>query len=71
MTCLISEFLSEFSNQAKIMNSAHFIGSRTDFFCFVTHGCPVGRICHLEVVHASDVLDDAFACVIPDVHAEG
>jgi hypothetical protein len=22
------------------------------------HGCPVGRLCHLEVVHAGDVLDD-------------
>jgi hypothetical protein len=32
---------------------------------------PVGRLCHLEVVHASDVLDDAVACVVPDVHADG
>ena len=27
------------------------------------------RLCHLEVVHASDVLDDAVAGVVPDVHA--
>jgi hypothetical protein len=25
------------------------------------HGCPVGRLCNLEVIHASDVLDDVFA----------
>ena len=24
------------------------------------------RLCHLEVVHASDMLDDAVACVLPD-----
>jgi len=35
------------------------------------HGCPTGRLCQLEVVHASDVLDDAVAGVVPDVHAEG
>ena len=34
-------------------------------------GCPVGRLCHLEVVHAGDVFDDAVACVVPDVHAKG
>jgi hypothetical protein len=33
--------------------------------------CPVGRLCHCEVVHASDVLDDAVAGVVPDVHAKG
>jgi hypothetical protein len=27
------------------------------------HGCPVGRLCHLEVVHASDMLNEAVACV--------
>jgi hypothetical protein len=25
------------------------------------HGCPVGRLCQLEVVHASNVLDNADA----------
>jgi hypothetical protein len=35
------------------------------------HGCPVGRFGYFEVVHASDVLDNAVACVVPDVHAEG
>src|SRR5262249_4269461 len=35
------------------------------------HSCPVGRLCHLEVVHASDMLNDAVACVDPDVDAEG
>src|SRR5947209_3647761 len=35
------------------------------------YGCPVGGLCYLEVVHASDMLNDAVACVIPDVHAEG
>ena len=35
------------------------------------HGCPVGRFAYLEVVHASDLLDNAVACVVPDVHAEG
>src|SRR6516162_1840481 len=34
-------------------------------------GCPVGRHRHLEVVHASDVLDNAVACVVPNVDAEG
>jgi hypothetical protein len=29
------------------------------------------RLCPFEVVHASDVLDDAVAGVVPDVHAEG
>jgi hypothetical protein len=33
--------------------------------------CLEGRLCHLEVVHASDVLDNAVAGVVPDVHAEG
>jgi hypothetical protein len=32
---------------------------------------PVGRLCHLKVVHASDMLNDAVARVVPDVHAEG
>jgi len=31
------------------------------------HGCPVGRLCHLEVVHASDVLDDAVAGVLSEM----
>jgi bifunctional non-homologous end joining protein LigD len=35
------------------------------------HGCPVGRFSHLEVIHASNVLDDAVASLVPDVHAEG
>jgi len=35
------------------------------------HGCPGGRLRHLEVVYPCDVLDDAVACVVPDVHAEG
>src|ERR1700756_2386532 len=34
-------------------------------------GSTVGRLCHLEVIHACKVLDDAVACVIPVVHAEG
>src|SRR5262249_17857893 len=34
------------------------------------HGCPVSRLCHLEIVHARDVLDDAVAGVVPDVYAE-
>ena len=32
---------------------------------------PVGRFRHLEVVHASDMLNDAVAGIVPDVHAEG
>jgi hypothetical protein len=32
---------------------------------------PVGRFGYLEVVDASDVLDNAVACVVSDVHAEG
>jgi hypothetical protein len=35
------------------------------------HGCLVGRFGYLEVVHASDVLHDAVAGVVPNVHAEG
>jgi hypothetical protein len=35
------------------------------------HGCPVGRFSYLEVIHASNVLDDAGAGLVPDVHAEG
>ena len=34
-------------------------------------GCPVGRLGHLEVVYASDVLDDAVASVVPNIDAEG
>jgi hypothetical protein len=34
-----------------------------------TSGCPVGRLRRLKVIHAGDVLDDAVACVVPDVHA--
>jgi hypothetical protein len=29
------------------------------------------RFRHLEVVYPCDVLDDAVACVVPDIHAEG
>jgi hypothetical protein len=29
------------------------------------HGCLVGRLCHLEVVHASDVLHDTHARIVP------
>src|SRR6516164_8796155 len=32
------------------------------------HRCPVGRFRHLEVVYPCDVLDDAVACVVPDIH---
>src|SRR5258708_5439289 len=35
------------------------------------HRRPVGCLCHLEVVDAGDVLHDAVAGVVPDVHAEG
>ena len=35
------------------------------------HGRPVGRFRHLEVIHASDVLDDAVACVVPNIDAKG
>src|SRR5262249_24243851 len=34
------------------------------------HRRPVGRLRHLEVIHASDVLDNAVACVVPDIHAK-
>jgi hypothetical protein len=34
------------------------------------HGCPVGRHRHLEVVHASDLLNDAVAGLVPDVHTK-
>jgi hypothetical protein len=27
--------------------------------------------CHLEVVHASNVLNDAVAVIVPDINAEG
>src|SRR5262245_30139739 len=33
--------------------------------------CPVSCLGHLEIINASDVLDNAVATVIPDVHAEG
>jgi hypothetical protein len=33
------------------------------------HGCPVGRLCHLEVVHTSDVLDDAHPGIVPNIDA--
>jgi bifunctional non-homologous end joining protein LigD len=33
------------------------------------YGCPVGRLCHLEVVHTGDMLNNAVAGVVPDVHA--
>jgi hypothetical protein len=32
---------------------------------------PDGRSRHLEVVHASDMLDDAVAGVVPNIDAEG
>jgi hypothetical protein len=35
------------------------------------YGCPISRFSNLEVVNASNVLDDAIACVVPDVDAEG
>ena len=35
------------------------------------HGCPVGRLRHLEIVYTSDVFDDAVSDVVPDVYAEG
>src|SRR5260370_9696670 len=35
------------------------------------HRRPVGCLCHLEVVDARDVIHDAVAGVVPDVHAEG
>src|SRR5260221_13913833 len=35
------------------------------------HRRPVGCLCHLEVVDAGDVLPDAVAGVVPDLHAEG
>jgi hypothetical protein len=35
------------------------------------HGCPVGRFRYLEVVYPCDMLNDAVAAVVPDVHAEG
>jgi len=35
------------------------------------HRRPVDRFGHLEIVGAGNVLDDAVASVVPDVHAEG
>ena len=37
----------------------------------VSHAAAVGRFGFLEVLDASDVLDNAVACVVSDVHAEG
>jgi ATP dependent DNA ligase domain len=34
------------------------------------HGCPVGRYGHLEIVNTGDVLDDAHAGVVPNIHAK-
>jgi hypothetical protein len=34
------------------------------------HSCPVGRLCYFEVIYPCDVLDDAVACVVPDVRAK-
>src|SRR5262249_36749798 len=34
------------------------------------HGCPVGCLGHIEVIDASDLLDDAVRGAIPDIHAE-
>jgi hypothetical protein len=33
-------------------------------------GCPVGRYGHLEIVNTGDVLDDAHAGVVPNIHAK-
>jgi len=35
-----------------------------------SHCGPVGCLGHLEIVNESDVLDDAVACVVPDVDAK-
>jgi hypothetical protein len=35
------------------------------------HGRPVSRFHHREVIHASNVLDDGVASLVPDVHAKG
>jgi hypothetical protein len=35
------------------------------------HGCPVGRFGYFEVIHASDVPDNAVAGVVPNIHAKG
>src|SRR5438132_2181836 len=35
------------------------------------HGYPVSRLCHLEVVRARDVFNNAVARVVPNVHAKG
>jgi hypothetical protein len=35
------------------------------------HGCPVRRLCDLEIVHTGDMLDDIAGVGVPDVHAEG
>src|SRR5262249_39389557 len=34
------------------------------------NGCPVGRLCHFEVVHAGDMLKNAEAGGVPNVDAE-
>ena len=34
-------------------------------------GCAIGRLCYLEVVYASDVLDNAVADIVPNIDAEG
>jgi hypothetical protein len=35
------------------------------------HRCPIGRLCHLEVIHTGNMLKDAVAGVVPDVDMEG
>ncbi len=35
------------------------------------HRRPIGRLGHLKILNPGDVLEDAVACVVPDVHAEG
>jgi len=52
-----------------LASGAHYPATGHPLLNSVSHGCPVGRLCHLEVVHTSDVLDDAVAGVVPDVHA--
>jgi hypothetical protein len=40
--------------------------------CWPTRrGCSIGGLGNLEITNASDVLNDAGAYVIPDVHTEG
>ena len=34
------------------------------------HGCPVGRLCHLEVVHASHVFDECIRQICDGHHRQ-